>query len=260
MAQKPYIDGAGYTILGGKPLIDGVGYSIIKGRTLIGGAGYDIPIDGGGGGGGLDDFLQLMAAVTQVNMASRNSGSQGSLTLSIGTASTPNYVLTFCEADFSISKVVSNVATLIYQSNANIANMTVGNGTAYYKNTFASTGFVGDSIYGGMLAQFTLPANYTEAQADAILGSIQKLDGAGRNTSSSGTINLACSADSTLFAVSPASYNGGFNLYSPVNTRITGQGIQTTVYYNNGVASVSTNGSSAVSTRNGSLITIGAAS
>jgi hypothetical protein len=211
MAHKVTIDNAGYSMQGGRVLVDGVGYDIIKGRTLIGGAGYDLDF-GGGGGGGLEDFVAMIAASTIVASAGRSSSSSGTVRDAFTEKQTGDYIFSFCNENFAINRWDGSDLQLIYQSSATEGNAYhSGNNFIYSDDGISST-----IVYAAALMCLRVPSTYTQAEADAIMGSIRLADVAGRNARTAADVSLPCAADSTLIAVY-ASTTPRIGFYSPVN-------------------------------------------
>ena len=242
MAHKTLIGGTAYDITGGRTLIGGTGYDITKGRTLIGGTGYNINF----ATNPLQDFVALMADATLQTQAGRNSSSTGEVSLTSAQAS-DRYIFAFCDGAWSVSRDGTN----IYHSDAQKAWSYYLNGRPFLSNN-GGTGSA--SVYGGSLFSFTFP-NYTTAQADAIIANLTTLDSAGRNSSTTGSISLSVAQTATVIAVN----NTYMGLSSPIGTVIFGNYSTnpSLIYYSGGTASISTNGTSALSVRGGSVISLG---
>ena len=235
MAHKVTIDNAGYSMQGGRVLVDGAGYDIIKGRTLIGGAGYDLDF-GGGGGGGLDDFVAMIAASTIVASVGRSSSSTGSLSLSASNVQAGDYIFSFCNENFAINRWDGSDLQFIYQSSASEGNVRYNRSYFYY----SADGTANTSVYAAALMCLRVPSTYTQAEADAIMGSIRLADAAGRNSSQNAAVSLACASDSTLIAVYAYS-TPRIGFFSPVNAAAILQ-IGAAMYYDGSAAWLSASG------------------
>lgn len=243
MAHKVTIDNAGYSMQGGRVLVDGAGYDIIKGRTLIDGAGYDLDF-GGGGGGGLEDFVAMIAASTIVGYAGRGSSSSGTVRDSFTAKQTGDYIFSFCNENFAINRWDGSDLQLIYQSSAT-------EGNAYHNGNnfiYSDDGISSTVVYAAALMCLRVPSTYTQAEADAIMGSIRLADVAGRNARTASRIQLPCAADSTLIAVSATTTTPHIGFYSPVNAAAILQ-TDAAMYYDGSVAWSSTNGTGSTAVR-----------
>lgn len=242
MAHKVTIDNAGYSMQGGRVLVDGAGYDIIKGRTLIGGTGYDLDF-GGGGGGGLEDFVAMIAASTIVASAGRSASSQGTLSSAFSSKRAGDYIFAFCNANFSINRWTGSGLQMIYRSSTSEGNARYSGGNFYY----SADGTLNTAMYAAALMCLRVPSTYTQAEADAIMGSIRLADAAGRNASVGATVSLPCASDSTLIAV--VAYQAPrIGFYSSVNAAAILQ-TDTAMYYDGSAAWFSTSGTGATAAR-----------
>lgn len=243
MGHKVIIDNVGYSMQGGRVLVDGAGYDIIKGRTLIGGAGYDLDF-GGGGGGGLEDFVAMIAASTIVAFDGHGSPSAGTVSAAFNYRRPGDYIFSFCNENFAINRWTGSGLQLIYQSSASEGNVRYSGGNFYYSNDGTSN----TSVYAAVLMCLRVPSTYTQAEADAIMGSIRLADVVGRNNGSTLRLQLPCAADSTLIAVSATTTTSHIGFYSPVNAAAILQ-TDAAMYYDGSVAWTSTNGTGSTAVR-----------
>ena len=244
MAHKVLIGGTEYNVVGGRTCIGGTGYDVTKGRPLIGGTGYDIPFSGP-----LADFVELMSDLTIGTSAGRSQSSTGQITLS-----QPNendYVFGFCDGEWSVArKVTATQGVDLYHSDSNKGRLRF-----FYSVALSNDGGSSNaSVYGGTIFTATFP-NYSVAEADAILSNLNKIAGAGRNASTTGSVGLSVNANATLMAV----YTNGFALSSPLGTVIKSNFSTnpSLLFYSGGTAYLSTNGTSATNVNGGSIIQLG---
>lgn len=246
MAHQITVGGVGYNIIKGRILVGGVGYDIVKGRDKTGGSGYDIKFDNW-----LADFVELMGHATLGQSLGRNNSSTGS----VGSWSTPGsntYWFAFCDGEFSVSKYADGSLTNLYHSDSNKAWTRLNNGVFLSNDGGAS----GASVYGGTINSFTF-TGYTEAEIDTILSSLDKVASAGRNASSQDYVQLAVDAGETILAAC----GNYMALHSPVGTLIYAPTVYGTdlslIEYADGVAKLSSNGSTANKVYGGSIIRLG---
>ena len=211
--HKPRINGTAYDIVSGKIRIGGTAYNLRYGTERVSGSANKTSLG--------TDFANLMrdAVCSPIIMAAaRNANTLGTVSLPVwNTASFPFYVFSVCDGEFSVNKVTSSPSTeLLYQSSPTKGNLTLSQAVLNYSNT---DGGRSSSVYGATLIAFNFP-NYTEAEADAILSSISKYSGDGRNASTADGVGLgAIGQFDTLIATWYHSLAGVcFAVSSPLGT------------------------------------------
>lgn len=246
MAHSTLIGGTEYTIKGGKTLIGGTEYSIKDGKTLVGGTAYNISF-------GESRIVQLMTNATKYGAAGRNNSSSSLISVSYFTEGT-YYAFVFCNGDIGIHKIVAGqlgglTLTTLYQSNAPYCSLYKGNQTISLSND----GVNQTTVYGGTIVVVTF-TGFTEEETDTILSRVRKQSGAGRNASSTSTVGLATSADSTVLTA----WNQQMALQFPVGTVIFGtySTNPSLSRYTSGTLYISTNGTSNTSVCGASIITL----
>lgn len=200
MAGKTLIGGTAYSIKGGKTLVGGTAYSIKGGKTLIGGTTKTITFKDMT----LKGLLQNAKTGTDLGVgttwAGRNANSTS--TLGFGVSNGTWYVFTAYNGYFAITKVVkvssSNITkTVIKQVSASYGNLFVDSSNVL---RLSATGTSAVNVYGGTVIAFQFP-DYTEAEADAILGATTVTRLNGRNSSSNAQVYTAASNFANKYAV-----------------------------------------------------------
>lgn len=262
MAHKCLVGGTAYDIVGGKCLVGGTAYSITGGKTLVGGTGYDISFVSA-------TFDEIMADIDVLVINGRNASSTSTLRAILPNGLSQSgiyYVFQLYYGYLTISKVYAEyvdansaanlTVTVLKQTGTNTYAPHITSQTTMGVQLYAyisSNGADNTSVYGGtiLIAQFP---SYPTSLVDKVLSSITLTRKAGRNASSTQTVNTTFTASERFFV--------GHNAYaaysSPVGTVIYGNNTSNPSLLRlvSGTAYISTNGTSNASVYGGSIVAV----
>ena len=191
MAGRVMVGGTGYDVKQGRTLIGGTGYDIKQGRTLIGGTGYDIFAKKKE-----MTFAALMATATSARSpAGRNARTTANVSIVYGASSGTSwteYLFVFHNGYCSFNKITWNGSELTGEALGGNYTSTSG-GKIYINNKTVYVSIFGESaqsVYGATMIPLKF-SGYTDAEIAAILGGVTVTRGAGRNSSSTGSITAS---------------------------------------------------------------------
>ena len=205
---KAVVNSTTYEVTGGKTLIDGTAYDINKGKTLIGGTAYDIKFK--------PAIQRLFEDMTIVSINGRNVNTLGRFYLSNVPIGSYKYYISIYNSKLTIWYIsIASDSSTVYATNkfstSTVSGAYVNRSKAYiYSSTGTSctqgtsTSPSNSTVYGGTIAEVAFPS-FTNAQVTSILSNATITALAGRNSSSTGTVQTTSKAY-TLILAARASY------------------------------------------------------